>query len=331
MKSVICPVLMMILTFLGAAEYDEDAFNRLIRNGAVAKYVYRVVDDEGSPVSNATAHIWFRSYGRPQDEAGWVVQTDTNGLFVAEHRLNEKFSVGIEKEGYYHTHDEINYFGMSAAKRLSIVKDGKWQPYGERRTVVLKRIKNPYAVKVFGDEQCHRKIPAFEQWLPFDMEQSDWLAPYGKGKCNDVLLRFEKAGSGRVGDFVYSMEACFTNNPHAGFYCKPMDEFSDQKTDYYADTNASYCANYRFLIDAISKGPVKIMGLEKGSCLVFRTRTRVDENGKLIGAHYGKYCGSWRSDRKELHFGGGCFNPVENDNNIEGDQTLFYKLKNNKR
>ena len=47
-------------------------------------------------------------------------------------------------------------------------------------------------------------------------------------------------------------------------------------------------------------------------------------------AHYGKYCGSWRSDRKELHFGGGCFNPVENDVNIEGDETLLNAIKNYK-
>ena len=307
----------------------EPAMEDAIRHGAIAKICYRVIDDDGCPVSNAVAHVWFSSYARHQDDADWLVTTDKNGMFTVEHRTNESLDCGFDKEGYYHSSDQILFRDRKDVRVK--VKDGKWQPYGETRTVVLKRIKNPYAVKVFSDEQCHRKIPAFEQWLPFDMEQSDWLAPYGKGKCNDVLLRFEKAGSGRVGDFVYSMEACFTNNPHAGFYCKPMDEFSDLKTDYYADTNASYCANYRFLIDAISKGPVKIMGLEKGSCLVFRTRTRVDENGKLIGAHYGKYCGSWRSDRKELHFGGGCFNPVENDNNIEGDQTLFYKLKNNKR
>ena len=301
----------------------ESAF----RNGALGRYVYRVVDDGGIPVSNASAHVWFRSYGRPQDKADWVVQTDTNGMFTAEHRFNEQFSVGLDKEGYYHTHVEINYLSMTELP----VKDGKWQPYGETRTVVLKRIKNPYAVKVFSGEQCHRKIPVFEQWLPFDMEQSDWLAPYGKGKYGDVLLRFEKAGSGRVGDFAYSMEACFTNNPHAGFYCKPMDEFSDLKTDYHADTNANYSTRYRFLIDVINKHPPKQIGCADNSYLVFRTRTRVDENGNLVGAHYGKYCEGWSSDAKEMQFGSSCFNPVENDTNIEGDQPLFYKLKKRKK
>ena len=133
-----------------------------------------------------------------------------------------------------------------------------------------------------------------------------------------------------MGDFAFTMDACFTNNPYAGFYSKPLDMFSDLRTDYCADTNADYCTDYRFMIDAIGKGRVKEMGLEKDSYLVFRTRTQVDENGKLVGAHYGKYSRGWRSDEKEMHFGASCFNPVENDNSIEGDQILHCKIRNYK-
>ena len=271
----------------------EPAMEDAIRHGAMAKICYRVIDDDGCPVSNAVAHVWFSSYARHQDDADWLVTTDTNGMFTVEHRTNESLDCGFDKDGYYHSSDQILFRDR---KDVPVkVKDGKWQPYGEMRTVVLKRIKNPWSAKVHTDEQRHRKIPAFDQWLPFDMEVSDWLAPYGNGVHNDVLLRFNKAGSGRVGDFAFTMDACFTNNPYAGFYSKPLDMFSDLRTDYCADTNADYCTDYRFMIDAIGKGRVKEMGLEKDSYLVFRTRTRVDENGKLVGAHYGKYCGGWRS------------------------------------
>ena len=294
---------------------------------AEARECFRIVDSDGKPVTNANVRCAFKVRAGASGLRDVYGVTGTNGLCTITGTCRAYMDYSVEKDGYYCSHGKVDYMETT---RVPAVADGKWQPYGETRTVVLKRIKNPYAVKVFSGEQCHRKIPAFEQWLPFDMEQSDWLAPYGKGVYGDVLLRFEKAGSGRVGDFAYSMEACFTNNPHAGFYCKPMDVFSDLKTDYNADTNAIFCVNYRFLIDAISNGPVKKMGIEKGSYLVFRTRTRVDENGRLIGAHYGKYSGSWRSDRKELHFGGGCFNPVENDNNIEGEQNLHYAIRNYK-
>jgi len=99
-----------------------DEVRLAIRNGALGKYTYRVVDDEGNAVSNVQAHVWFKSYGRPQDKADWIVETDTNGMFTVEHRFNEKFSVGFDKEGYYHSHDEINYLAMQQLP----VEDGKW-------------------------------------------------------------------------------------------------------------------------------------------------------------------------------------------------------------
>ena len=307
----------------------ESAMEDAIRHGAMAKICYRIIDDEGCPVSNAVAHVWFSSYARHQDDADWLVTTDTNGMFTVEHRTNESLDCGFDKDGYYHSSDQILFRDR---KDVSVkVKDGKWQPYGETRTVVLKKIKNPWGVTELTGDRCHRVIPVFEQWLPFDMEVSDWLAPYGSGVYNDVLLRFQKkVVEGENKGFAFSMDACFTNNPYAGVYYDSIDESSDLKTAYFADTNASYCTDYRFRIDTIGKRSVEKIGLKADSYLVFRTRTRVDEKGNLIGAHYGKYCRSWRSDCKEMHFGGGCFNPVENDSNIEGDPPLLGAIRNYK-
>ena len=124
-----------------------------------------------------------------------------------------------------------------------------------------------------------------------------------------------------------SLEACFTNNPHAGFYIESLDEQSDLKSDYLANTNAIYRANYVFSLVSADK---KQTGLERNQYLVFRTRTRVDGNGNLVGAHYGKYCAGWRSDANKMRIGFGCFNPVENDLNIEGDLPLLYRIKSDR-
>ena len=70
--------------------------------------------------------------------------------------------------------------------------------------------------------------------------------------------------------------------------------------------------------------------LDSNSYLIFRTRTQVDSKGNLLSAHYGKIYGSWRSNDEEMFINGGCFNPVENDTNIEGDMVLLYKIKNYK-
>lgn len=319
-------IVIIIGTSLTVHAETSSEFRNAIRNGAVGKYVYRVVDDEGVPVSNAAAHVWFKSYGRPQDKADWIIETDTNGMFAAEHRFNEKFSVGIDKEGYYHTHDEVNYFGMAS----TIVVDGKWQPYGETRTVVLKKIRNPWGVKVLTGEQCHRRIPKFDEWIGFDFEQGDWSWPYGTGKYKDILVRFKSSVRKRQVDFTHVMEVSFTNNQYAGFYQMKKDMASDLVSDYTANSNALYKTDLVYVQEKLEKTPRRWDFLDKDSYLVFRTRTRIDEDGKLVGAHYGKIYGYWCSDDEEMTFCGGCFNITENDPNIEGDQTLLYKIKNYK-
>ena len=318
MKAFVYLALITTLPFLCIAEYDEAAFAQLLRNGAVAKYVYRVVDDEGIPVSNATAHIWFKSYGRPQDEAGWVAETDTNGIFVAEHRLNEKFSVGIDKEGYYHTHDEINYFGMSAEMRLSIVKDGKWQPYGEERTVVLKKIRNPIQIGELG--RCSVPVPAYDKWVGFDLEQRKWTPPYGDGKYSDVLLKFGRELVHGQFDYKMTMEVSFTNNPYAGFYQLKDDGFSERKTVYNADPHMEFSASISYIQERHPNSPRNDNRLDDDSYLIFRTRTKTDDDGKLISAHYGIICGRW-SFFSSMLSRGYLFNPTPNDTNLEDAET----------
>ena len=318
MKSVIYPVLVMALPFLCLAGYDESAFAQLIRNGALAKYVYRVVDDEGLPVSNATAHIWFKSYGRPQDEAGWVAETDTNGIFVAEHRLNEKFSVGIDKEGYYHTHDEINYFGMSAEKRLSIVKDGKWQPYGETRTVVLKKIRNPIKM-VVPPSRINETIPLGE-WHEYDLVAREWMPPYGNGKQTDVLIRLGLEAKNDISDFRATMDLCFTNSPYSGVYRMQKEQFSEMKSCYVADTNAVYETMVSNLYEKRPHKRTIDTRLTEDLYFVFRIRATVDASGKLVSAHYGKILGPWEFFGT-MRTGAVYFNPTPNDTNLEDAET----------
>ena len=78
----------------------DPAMEDAIRHGAMARISYRVIDEEGAPVSNAVAHVWFSSYARHQDDADWLVTTDTNGMFTVEHRTNESLDCGFDKEGY---------------------------------------------------------------------------------------------------------------------------------------------------------------------------------------------------------------------------------------
>ena len=325
MRAIVAGILCVVVIGVLAGVLEEGRL--AIRDGALGKYTYRVVDDEGNVVPNARAHVWFKSYGRPQDKADWIVETDTNGMFTVEHRFNEKFSVGIEKEGYYHSHDEINYLTMSELP----VKEGKWQPYGELRGVQLNRIKEPWAVKVFGEKSHRNHIPVNGEWIGFDFEIGDWTQPHGSGKYNDVLLRFKADVRKRRMDYTYIMEVSFTNNPYAGAYRMGKNRFSDLESLYQANTNFTYQTEFSFYTECIPGKPVELNYLDSNSYLVFRTRTRVDEAGNLVGAHYGKICGVWKSTSNEMLMSDGCFNLKENDPNIEGDQTLLYMIRNYKK
>ncbi len=63
MKSSIF-ILALITGVVLYADTNEEGRSAL-RNGALGKYIYSVVDDEGNPVHGAQAHVWFNSYGGP--------------------------------------------------------------------------------------------------------------------------------------------------------------------------------------------------------------------------------------------------------------------------
>ena len=292
--------------------------------GADAKVTYRVVDDVGVPVEGATAHVWFRTTYPKLIIEDWVTRTDSNGMFIAMHRTNDRLSCGIDKEGYYHSFDRITF---SDPRAYPLVTDGRWQPYGNMRTVVLKKIKVPCKLQPFPYSLRSCRIPEFGKWIGFDFECCEWIAPYGKGRYADVLLRFSTMRK-QIHEYRYVMDVSFTNNPYAGVYQMKADKSSDFTTTYNADSNAIFKATFSYVKEQIPGSRRHWNILDGDSYLVFRTRTRIDEHGKLVGAYYGKILGEWFSEEENMVLSDGCFNPVENDVNIEDGSCLRDVLRN---
>lgn len=307
------------------SEMATTAYRQAIRHGAEAKYVYRIIDDEGHPVSDAWAHVSFRSYGSPRDNADWMERTDSNGVFEVSHRVNDRFSVGVDKAGYYPAQDEIQYLESPTRE----VKEGKWQPYGEERTLVLKRIRNPH--KMSGPiRPRQRKVPAWRKWLGFDLERHAFLAPYGDGTNEDVLLRFtldeRNEKSWRI-----EMEVSFTNSPYAGAYQMKKDMRSGMASAYDADTNAVYSANLVYRYSRDENGNRVDGTLGEDAYLVFRIRTQLDSDGRLRTARYGKLYGPWQfADAGGVRISGVFLNDTDNDVNLEDQRTVDF-LKNVRR
>lgn len=283
------------------------------RNGARANIIYRIVDDDGRPLANQRVHyVWQNDY--PRRTWGEYANTNTNGEFVAMARVGGELTVGVRQEGFYKSWDKVVFHWREEISPL--VKDGKWQPYGERRTLVMKRKKKP----VDGPTLQYSvvDVPATNVWLGLDMEKFKWVKPYGDGSHSDVLLRFNSDPVNRYEVNWATMEISFTNNPYAGFYVLPKDDFSEMKSTYHADTNMTFKTGITYSIGRLSKDDNL---LDDGHYMVFRTRTTVDDKGGLVSAHYGKIYGRWGvwgGTRAKMMF----FNTTPNDTNLEDMETF---------
>ena len=325
MRRVIQLFLSVVASVSFSAQKDQ-AMKDAIRNGAIAKICYRVVDDEGEPVSNAVAHVWFSSYSRHQDDANWKVLTDANGMFTVEHRTNESLDCGFDKDGYYHSSDQILFRERKDVSPK--VVDGKWQPYGETRTVVLKKIRNPQPLVDSGGKKCVR-YPEDGVWNGFDLEKFDWCKPMGCGVVSDMMIRFTRKEM--LDGFIKTMDVSFTNNQYSGAYEMATDGFSEMSTVYHADRNATFnnSLSYRFVRD--KKGS-HCYDLSRDKYLVFRVRPVLDENGNLVSAHYGRISGSWLFyERIGMKIGPVLFNPTPNDTNLEDAETYRLSLLRKKQ
>ena len=150
--------------------------------------------------------------------------------------------------------------------------------------------------------------------------------PYGDGLHVGMLLRFNSESVNKYVPNWATMEVLFTNNPYAGFYVLPKDGFSEMKCSYNAYTNMHYQATRTFRMGRLSSDKDI---LDENSYMVFRTRTTVDDKGRLVSAHYGKIYGPWliwRNTRARMMF----FNTTPNDTNLE-DMATYKESESRER
>lgn len=323
------------------AIYDEATrpeVQKALRKGAMAKIIYRIVDDEGGSVSNVSVKVkWQNDYPRKT----WYdsLCSDERGYVEISEKVGGRMSAGFHKDGYYSSFDKIDFHWRKGVSPVLI--DGKWQPYGENRTIVLKRIKNPIDLKVtdWGIDGCI--APATNAWIGLDLEKGKWCAPYGDGEHEDVMVRFcGQEINGAM--WNVSTEISFTNIPYAGYYECVKDQHSEMKSFYSANTNdVAYDKQSIIFVNKktsrIVAGQHAINSLGKDKYIVFRTRCKVDCKGNLISAHYGKIMGDFLGRYFSLQFYstsyynyGLFFNSKPNDTNLEDARPLKRHVKTNK-
>lgn len=317
---------MAVSAFLGILQSSAmGVLGKTLLWGRVAKTmeILHVVDQDGMPVPDAIIFGGFRTGTGLDDYIAVNGRTDSSGKFVAKGRCVDFLRCQVKKEGFYTTEYRLVY---TDPKTGTMVKNGKWQPYGTIRTIVLKKQQSSQNLCVFSDTLLQCAIPVFGKWIGFDFEKCDWTSPYGQGTFTDVLLKFS-ASRRTYNNLKYKMEVCFTNNLYAGAYRLKKDKWSSFVTEYRADTNQTYQAMFSFFTECVPGKQLNENYLYDDDYLVFRTRTRINDEGDLIGAHYGTILGRWLSNDKVMILSDGCFNLRENDLNLEDGRTLRDALK----
>ena len=287
------------------------------RTGADVFIRLQVVDDKGETVPGSNVGVGFFN-GSKDNVPDLKGLTGDDGTFEITGRCRYWIRVHVFKKGYYAYDEKLN---VSWTDSIPAVIDGKWQPWGEERRIVLKRKLNPVAM---GNHRFGRyKPPAFDEWLGFDLCKCLWCSPYGEGEHADVLMRFTKDYHSPF-DFASTFEVSFTNNPCAGFALLRKDMCSEMKSIHTASTNDStYSETYfKQVKRVVEHGTSREDRLPDDEYLVFRTRTKVDDEGRLLSAHYGKIYGPFEYNVNfVMESRGVYFNPTANDPNLEDDVT----------
>ena len=310
--------------------------------GKETKLLLRVVDDDGQPVEGAkvTMHFRFIDWGKINTV---VKQTDADGRVEVRGRCVDGFDYTIEKEGWYNSRSGVNY--MTRDDGGVPYKDGKWLPYGEEETVRFKKIRKPIPMAVFT--LFDFKVPKADQEYGFDMEYGRLVEPYGPGKVADFHVKYSFPEE--EGVFWKTMTITFPNCLD-GAYLIDLDEKSKLASPYHADAGEDYAKTFTWKYalsfewqeDKCSGKMYRVATEPTPHCderlaynqgLVLRTRTKVDADGNLVSAHYGKIYGEINLglDMYGTNARSGAilfFNPTENDTNLEFDNKEHLLDKN---
>ena len=316
MLGVTALVLSALFGILFAVDaHANNDFYRAIEKGATVRLTTMVVDDEGKPVNGVKIEVRFdAAFNAPGEQKSFI--TGTNGIAVVEGRTGKAVSLKATKVGYYGAMDEICYVSMGQGS-----KGGMWLPLDLKRIVILRRIKNPVAK--MPQVSCARYTKNIGNWIGFDIEKYDFVAPDGNGVYADMEIKFD--WDGQRGNNFHGMDVGIRFlEPYSGAYYQGRVMTSDFKDAYFAATNGTYQKVFEFYSHPVRNERGEIIKREQKffdstKSLIVRSRCVVNDDGTLKQARY--------SEISDLTFGCGdkgawvmfqpIYNPTPNDTNLE--------------
>ena len=239
---------------------------------------------KGSPGSN-TAEATTDARGRCKLRGKTNVGAAAAGVSVAPPGYYSNFAGG----GY--DYKSKNVFGV-------------WQPDNLVVTIRLQRVENPIPlfVKQVGDKRSHggwrRTFPGKEpgEKIAYDMLVGDWLPPVGTGAVADVV--FERLPRQSLGEAVTARgekkeayrETMSVTFPGAdnGLVEVPVNRGHRLKIRQAPESGYLPRRETWYEVD---KNWNEHKSYDENRCFCFRIRTKRNEKGEIVSAHYGKIYG----------------------------------------
>jgi HEAT repeats len=287
------------------------------RQGFKWALTLKVVDHLNQPVEGAEVWVSWRDIreGEPIDPADpnvkWAFygKTDSNGLFKASHTdYSTVLGLQARKLGYYSYRRGYDLF-MPAQYDNQRVESNR----NATVTLVLKKVLNPTPMYINRVDIAHKKHPAADKALGFDLINGDWNAPYGRGTNTHLFFTWH-TDKDTNGGWDNTLTVGF---PNLGDGIQEFDVPSDLGD---SDLRSPYEAPK----DGYQSQLIKLQSWHKNrpgtntydhlhKNYFLRVQTLLDENGKVKSAQYGKIYGDFESLFWTL------LNPEVNSRNIESD------------
>ena len=297
---------MVLMAFAGYG-YDDSP---------MAKLTFRVTDSLGTPVTNAEVGVSF--YLWSEKPSGAVGKTDTNGLFTVEGLCSVDANCSFVKDGYYLT--KYRHTFPNPRFEPNAVKAGKWQPWNPTTAIMLKEKRNPIPMCV---KSAGFRLPKKGETFGFDFKAEDLVEPHGKGTQADILL---KCWGDKPIPLTHAVSRFLTlswDNGNEGVIRKVRDLQSMFHSLHEAPDNG-YNQKINLCYRRTNDKVLENNEFPENEYLIFRSRVELDDEGKIVKAHYGKIFDIW-FDISANNLEGAAvrflyyFNPNENDRNLEYD------------
>ncbi len=227
------------------------------------------------------------------------------------------FGGGVVAEGYYRASFSLPSTGFNRVLN-------RWEPWNPTIEVRMRQIKNP--VPMIYRQVNIKKIPEMNKPVGFDLEKSDWVAPYGKGVISDFIFNaswfFQDPQRGSDARYTLSF-----SNEYDGFqtYLFPKEISSSFKWPYEAPLIGYQSVLKKYILWPVN-GAERQTDYNETNNYIFRVRAKQLEDGTIIGC-YGMIQRDIEVGPKGSLIFGYWFNPVPNERSLEyNDVNLLPKV-----